>query len=270
MEVFKTDLGTLYNSECITHMSKNMKNDSIDLVITSPPYNVNIDYDVIDDNLIYNHYFENMISIFYFIHKKLKNDGRMIINVPYDAKFPKENMRVFFVANFWKMLKDIGFQWAGLVDLVEPSAQRVKLSAWGSWLSPSAPYIYNPKECAIICYKNQWKKENKGKSYFNEKNKNEFIKLTGAQWDYKPETHGLTKANFSLDFPIDALKILSWENDLVFDPFMGSCTTALACEMMNRRWIGTEISKKYCKIGSQRLKRYINAGKSIENFFENE
>ena len=270
MKVFETDLGALYRDECVTHMSKNMENESVDLVITSPPYNVNIDYDDYDDNLIYRHYFENMNNIFYFIYNKLKNDGRMIVNIPYEAKFPKEDIRVFFVADFWKMLKNIGFRWAGMVDLVEPSAPRVKLSAWGSWLSPSAPYIYNPKECAIICYKNQWKKERKDKSYFNDENKSEFIKLTGAQWDYKAETKGLTKANFSLDFPLNALKILSYENDVVFDPFMGSCTTALACEMLTRKWIGTEISQKYCKVGSQRLKRYVNSLKTIEEFFGDE
>ena len=192
----------------------------------------------------------------------------MAINVPYEAKFPKEEMRLFFVSEFWKLLKGIGFQWAGIVDLVEPSAQRVKLSAWGSWISPSAPYIYNPKECIILCYKNQWKKERKGKSYFNEENKSEFIELTSGQWKYKPETKGLTEANFSLDLPLNALKILSWENDVVFDPFMGSGTTALACEMLNRKWIGTEISKNYCKIACSRIRKYINASKTVERFFK--
>lgn len=270
MEVFRTENGVLYNGECKTQMSKYIENKSVDLVITSPPYNVGINYDEYKDDLSYSDYFNSMGLIFSFISDKLKDDGRMIINIPYEAKFPKENLRVFFASEFWKMLKGINFKWAGIVDLVEPSAQRVKLSAWGSWLSASAPYIYNPKECAIICYKKYWKKQNKGTSYFNEENKSEFINLTGAQWDYKPETKGYTKANYSLDFPLNALKILSYENDVIFDPFMGSCTTALACEMLNRKWIGTEISKRYCKIGSQRLKRYINAGKSIESFFENE
>jgi len=268
MKVFETENGVLYNGECRTQMSKYVKNESIDLVITSPPYNVGINYDDYDDSLLYSDYFNLMNFVFQFIWDKLKDDGRMAINIPYEVKFPKEEIRLFFVSEFWKMLSNIGFQWAGIIDLKEPSAQRVKLSAWGSWLSPSAPYIYNPKECVIICYKNQWKKENKGKSYFNESNKHEFIELTGGQWKYKPEINGITKANFSLDLPLSALKILSRENDVILDPFMGSCTTALACEMLNRKWIGIEISKNYCKIGSARVKRYINADKTVESFFE--
>lgn len=268
MKVLETENGILYNGECRTQMSKYVENESIDLVITSPPYNVGINYDDYNDDLLYSDYFNLMTFVFQFIYDKLKDDGRLALNIPYETKFPKEEMRVFFVAEFWKLLKNIGFQWAGIVDLKEPSAQRVKLSAWGSWLSPSAPYIYNPKECVIICYKNQWKKENKGISYFNESNKNEFIELTGGQWKYIPEFKGLTKANFSLDLPLSALKILSWENDTILDPFMGSGTTALACEMLKRKWIGIELSKNYCRIASSRIKKYIKASETVEKFFK--
>ncbi len=268
MKVFETSLGVLYNGECRTQMSKYVENDSIDLVVTSPPYNVGIEYDSYDDSLSYSDYFNLMTFIFQFVYDKLKDDGRIAINIPYEAKFPNGNKRVFFASEFWNMLKGIGFKWSGIVDLKEVSPQRSKLSAWGSWLSPSAPYVYNPKECILICYKNQWKKERKGKSYFNDDIKNEFIELTSGQWYYTPEVKGYTKANYSISLPMNALKILSWENDIVLDPFIGSGTTALACEMMGRKWIGIELSENYCKITANRIKKYVKSNESIESFFK--
>jgi len=78
------------------------------------------------------------------------------------------NFDIFLLSDYWQIMKDIGFRWAGLIDLVETQAQRVKYTAWGSYLSASAPYIYNPKECLIIAYKNKWKK-GKGKKFFNKR-----------------------------------------------------------------------------------------------------
>ena len=49
------------------------------------------------------------------------------------------------------------------------------------------------------------------------------------------------------------LEDFSAKNDLVLDPFLGSGTTALACERLNRRWVGIEISEEYCEIASKRL-----------------
>jgi site-specific DNA-methyltransferase (adenine-specific) len=88
--------------------------------------------------------------------------------------------------------------------------------------------------------------------------KEEFLKSVTGVWDYKAETQGLTKANFALSLPLNAIKILSFKNDLVLDPFSGSATTALACLMTKRNYLGFEISEKYWKIGNNRLQNYID------------
>ena len=141
-------------------------------------------------------------------------------------------------------MRKIGFKWAGLVDLIEAQSQRVKYTAWGSYLSASAPYIYNPKECLIIAYKNDWKK-GKGESSLT---KEEFIEYVSGMWEYRAETKGLTKANYSLDIPMKAIKILSFVNDIVLDPFLGQGTTIKACKILNRKYIGIDISKRYCQV----------------------
>ena len=229
-------------------MQDRLSDKSVDCVITSPPYNVGIDYDSWDDKLEWGKYIEFAEKWLREVYRVLKKDGRIALNIPYEINIMERGGRRFLIAEYWRIMQDIGFKFAGIVDLEEIQPQRVKLTAWGSWLSPSAPYIYNPKEGVIIAYKDEWKKEKQGNSYFDNKKKKEFQELVYGMWKYTAETRGLTKANFSYDIPLKALKILTFEENIVLDPFMGSGTTAEACIRLNRRYIGFEISKKYCEV----------------------
>jgi DNA modification methylase len=160
--------------------------------------------------------------------------------------------------------------------LVEKSGQLVWCG--NSWMSPSAPYIYNPKECVIIAYKKYSKKQFKGtpqwegeyqmvpnekiegefrkKLVYDEKDKKDFISLVYGQWNYFADTQQKTKATFSLDIPYRAIKILSYKEDIVMDPFNGSGTTCLAAEMLGRKWIGVDISPNYCEVARNRIHTY--------------
>jgi len=252
-EYFNTKNGTLFNEDCRDTVLC-FDNDSIDLVITSPPYNVGIPYDFYEDLMLKEEYFEMIYEIFDLLFTKLVNGGRIAVNIPYEVNFKYQDQgRCFISSEYWSILKEIGYGWGGIVDLTEKSPHMVKRTAWGSWLSASAPYIYNPKECVLLAYKGQWKKMDKGKSYFNDSNKKEFMNYVMGKWPYRAETKKWTEANYSLDIPLTALKMLSYENDLIYDPFMGSGTTALACEMMNRQWMGSEISKNYCEVARKRI-----------------
>lgn len=255
MNTNEVDTDVIYNTDAIEGL-KSLPDNCIDLVVTSPPYNVGIDYDSWNDTMDPIGYFEWVSEWMSEIYRVLKVSGRVAINIPYEVNFKSSGGgRSLILGHYYIALLSSGLSFAGLIDLVEDSPQRVKTTAWGSWLSPSAPYIYNPKECVLIGYKDQWKKATKGVSYFTESEdlKKEFMNLVFAEWKYKAETRGLTKANFSLDIPEKAIKILSWEDDVVLDPFMGSGTTAVACKKLNRRYIGFDISKSYCDIAERRL-----------------
>ena len=242
----------IYNLNCIEGLSL-LDENSVDLVITSPPYNVQVPYDTWLDNLPVEEYFSFTNSWLTGVYRALRPDGRIALNIPYEANYNYLKWgRCFLSAEYWTIMSRIGFHFAGIVDLKEEHPQHH--SPRGSWMSPSAPYIYNPKECVIIAYKDHWRKDKQSDKYFvGEEGRKEYLSLLYGQWPYRAETKKRTQANFSLDIPMSALKMLSWEDDLIVDPFMGSGTTALACKMMKRNYIGYEISPEYCKIAEARL-----------------
>jgi site-specific DNA-methyltransferase (adenine-specific) len=152
-------------------------------------------------------------------------------------------------------------------------------------MSPSQPYLYNPKECIIIAYKNspkkiqkgepQWKgvptltEEGKTKMVYKDEDKKDFMELVFGQWKYFADTRSLTKATFSMDIPNKAIKILSYKNDVVLDPFNGSGTSCVAAEINDRRWVGIELSENYANISRERIQGFVNQKKQQKLKFEN-
>jgi len=270
-------IGDIHCSDTVKFMNE-MPEKSVDLIVTSPPYGVGIDYDSWDDDKYFDEYMRFTREWLSAAYRVLRDDGRIAVNVPYEINRQKKGGRIYFSSEIWQVMKQLGFGFFGIVDLEESSPHRSKTTAWGSWMSPSAPYIYNPKECVILAYKNLPKKQVKGtpqwegeyqmvpnekiegefrkKLVYDEKDKKDFMSLVFGQWNYFADTQQKTKATFSLDIPYRAIKILSYKEDLVFDPFNGSGTTCLAAEMLGRPWLGCDISQNYVKVAKERLKEY--------------
>jgi len=249
---YETDNGILYCGDCLEIM-KTFREGSIDLILTSPPYNVGIDYKNWNDKLSVNEYFNFVKNFLKEFKRILKEDGRFAINIPYDVnmKHTGETTRISLICEYYNLIKEVGLKYNTIVDLKEKNPHRIKFTAWGSWLKASSPYIYNPKEGILIGYKNQWKKRNKGISTLD---KELFKEIVSGMWDYMAETKGLTKANFSEDIPYKAINGLTYKNDIILDTFSGSGTSLVSAEKENRKWIGIEISEEYCNIIKQRLK----------------
>jgi DNA modification methylase len=104
----------------------------------------------------------------------------------------------------------------------------------------------------------------KNKMVYKDEDKKEFMNLVFGRWEYFADTKSLTKATFSLDIPSKAIKILSYKNDIVLDPFMGSGTSAVSAETLGRRWIGIEVSPGYCEVARNRIKNFIREREQIE------
>jgi site-specific DNA-methyltransferase (adenine-specific) len=281
------ETGKIINGDCIEVM-KTLPDGSVDLIVTSPPYNVGINYDTHIDTLDMDVYWDWTKEWLTQAYQLLKDDGRVSINIPYETNVQNRGGRVFFVSEFYQVMKQVGFKFFGIVDLEEDSPHRSKTTAWGSWMSPSSPYIYNPKECVILAYKKHHIKKVKGepqwkgtpteieqedgtikkKTVYEDTDKKEFMELVFGQWNYFADTRSLTKATFSTDIPTKAIKILSYKNDIVLDPFAGSGTSLVSAEILGRRWIGIELSPNYCKIAEERVQGFVDLNKQKELEFE--
>jgi len=268
---------------CIDVMT-DMPEGCIDLIVTSPPYGVGIKYDTHDDDMEFNDYKEFSKDWLTQAYKVLKDDGRIAINIPYEINRQSKGGRIFMVAEVWKIMQEIGFGFFGIVDLEEDSPHRSKTTAWGSWMSPSGPYIYNPKECVILAYKKQHIKKVKGipqwvgvptdiemedgtikkKVVYQDDDKKDFMELVFGQWKYLNDTKQMTKATFSMDIPTKAIKILTYKNDIVLDPFAGSGTSLVAAEVLDRRWIGIELSPNYTEVARKRVNLFVEQKKQTE------
>ena len=277
------EIGKIINGDCIEVM-KTLPESCIDLIVTSPPYGVNINYDVHNDDMTLEEYLEFSENWLTQAYRVMKDDGRIALNIPYEINRQEKGGRIFFVSEVYQVMKKIGFKFFGIVDLEEDSPHRSKTTAWGSWMSPSSPYIYNPKECVILAYKNkhikkvkgepQWKGEVmdveqedgtfKKKTVYEEQDKKEFMDLVFGQWKYLNDSRPLTKACFSMDIPTKAIKILSYKNDIVLDPFAGSGTSCVAAEILDRRWIGIELSSNYVEIAMDRIQPFVNEKRQLK------
>jgi len=277
------ETGKIINGDCIEVM-KTLPEGSVDLVVTSPPYNCGINYDTHIDTLPMDDYWSWTKEWLGEAYQLLKDDGRVSINIPYETNVQGRGGRVFFVSEFYQVMKQVGFKFFGIVDLEEQSPHRSKTTAWGSWMSPSSPYIYNPKECVILAYKKQHIKKIKGepqwkgvpteieqedgtikkKVVYEEQDKKEFMELVFGQWNYFADTKSLTKATFSMDIPTKAIKILSYKNDVILDPFAGSGTSMVAAEILDRRWLGIELSSDYAEIARKRVQAFVDEKNQVK------
>jgi site-specific DNA-methyltransferase (adenine-specific) len=267
----------IITGDCIDIMSS-MPEGSIDLIVTSPPYNCAIKYDTYDDTLSMEDYWIFTKKWLKEALRVLKDDGRIAINIPIEMNVKERGGRFLFNAEFYVKMMEVGFKYFGTIDLTEDSAHRIRKTAWGSWMSPSQPYIYNPKECILMGYKNSPKKLQKGEPHwvgvptqieqedgtiktkvvYEDEDKKEFMNLVFGEWQYFADTKQMTKATFSMDIPTKAIKILSYKNDIVLDPFAGSGTSCVAAETLGRKWIGIELSENYAKVARDRVRHFID------------
>lgn len=233
---------------------KKLPENCIDLIFTSPPYNFGLEYENHKDGIDWNQYFDKLFAIFRECIRVTKFGGRIIINVQplFSDYIPIHHI----ISNFFIKNKLI---WKGEI-LWDKHNYNCKYTAWGSWKSPSNPYLKYTWEFLEIFCKGDIK--HSGDTKMADINSDEFKKWVFAKWDIAPESN-MKKYEHPAMFPESlverVLKLFSYKGDIILDPFGGVGTTAAVAKRLSRSYISIDISEEYCKKAEERLKNtYIN------------
>jgi DNA modification methylase len=223
---------------------------SIDMIITSPPYNFGHSYaqDPHNDTHEWNEYFEKLLMVWKECERVLKPGGRMAVNVQplFSDYVPTHHI-------ISRQLADLGLLWKAEF-LWEKNNYNAKFTAWGSWKSPSMPYIKYTWEFIEVFDKGTHKKT--GRKEDIDITGDEFKEWVLGKWSFPPETRMKDHdhpAMFPEELPRRLMKLFTYRNDIVLDPFNGAGTTTLVAQKLQRRFIGIDLSNQYCTTALKRL-----------------
>jgi len=228
-----------------------LPDNSVHLMVTSPPYNVGKEY---DENLTLQEYRAFLIRVWKEVYRVLVPGGRVCINVANLGRKPYIPLHAFIIEDMQK----IGFLMRG--EIIWNKASTASPStAWGSWLSAKNPVLRDIHEYILVFSKDTFTRAN----HNNERatmTKDEFLELTKSVWTFGAESAKKVghPAPFPIELPLRCIKLYTFENDVVLDPFMGSGTTAVAAILSNRKFVGYEIEKEYVKLAEKRIKETID------------
>ncbi len=227
--------------------------NSLHLMITSPPYNVSKEY---DKNLSLDEYLNLLKNAFTETYRVLVNGGRVCINVANLGRKPYIPLSDYIS----KIMIDIGFNMRGEIIWNKASSASPS-TAWGSWLSAANPILRDIHEYILIFSKGDYNRERKDKE--NTITKEKFMEYTKSIWTMNAESAKKIghPAPFPEELPYRLIQLYSFKNDIILDPFMGSGTTAVAALKSERYYVGFDISEEYIRIANKRIGLITNQPK---------
>ncbi|MFZ8783929.1 DNA-methyltransferase [Thermocrinis sp.] len=238
--------------------SENMSelpDNSIHLMITSPPYNVGKEY---DQDMSLEEYREFLRRVWKEVYRVLVPGGRACINIANIGRKPYIPLHAFIIED----MLNLGFLMRGEIIWVKKGGGAPS-TAWGTWMSAKNPTLRDEHEYILVFSKKFFerpKTENKEDTITRE----EFLEFTRSVWYMKPETAKKIghPAPFPVELPYRLIQLYSFKGDVVLDPFMGSGQTALACLKTGRFYIGYEINEDYVRLAEKRIREWLANGTS--------
>ena len=246
-EISKEVLNKVHNKD-----SKNIDfipDDSIHLIITSPPYNNSKEY---DEDLSLEEYLKLINDVMVEAHRILIRGGRICINIANIGRKPYIPLSTYID----QIMIKIGFLPRGQI-IWDKSASAGPSTAWGSWQSASNPILRDIHEYILVYSKGEFGRKNSRSNKDDSISKDAFLENTKSIWKFP--TASARKIGHPAPFPIELpkrlIELYSFENDIILDPFAGSGTTAIAAKTTNRNYIMIDINSDYCKLAKERINK---------------
>ncbi len=227
-----------------------LPNDSVHLMVTSPPYNVGKEY---DENLSLKEYRELLKQVFKETYRVLVPGGRACINVANLGRKPYLPLHSYIIED----MQDIGFLMRGEI-LWDKESSASSSTAWGTYLKATNPVLRDIHEYILVFCKDTFTRLNpyKRKSTIS---KDEFLKFTKSVWKFPAERASKIghPAPFPIELPYRLIQLYTFEGEVVLDPFVGSGTTCIAALKTNRKYVAYDIDERYCNLAEQRIKQFL-------------
>ena len=248
-EYIENDLGeknTIYHGS-----SENMKelpNNCIHLMITSPPYNVTKEY---DGNLSLKEYRALLSNVFKETFRVLVTGGRACINIANLGRKPYLPLHSFIIED----MNEIGFLMRGEIIWNKASSASPS-TAWGTWKSASNPVLRDIHEYILVFSKDSFTRKKKTK--INTITKEEFLDYTKSVWTFPAVSARKIghPAPFPIELPRRLIQLYTFEEDIVLDPFCGSGSTCIAALKTGRYYIGYDNKKEYVDLANKRIMQF--------------
>ncbi|MFX1254794.1 MAG: DNA-methyltransferase [Promethearchaeota archaeon] len=235
-----------------------LPDESVHLMVTSPPYGVGKEY---DKDFTLQEYLEFLKRVWTEVRRVLVPGGRICINIANLGRKPYIPIHSFIIND----LHDLGFMMRGEI-IWDKSASAGTSTAWGSWKSSSNPVLRDVHEYILIFSKDTFKR-----AKINDRedtiSKEEFLEFTKSVWTFPTESAQKIghPAPFPIELPYRLIQLFSYQNDVVLDPFMGSGQTAIAAIKTQRHFIGYDIDPEYIKLTRKRIQEFIRQS-SLDKF----
>jgi site-specific DNA-methyltransferase (adenine-specific) len=258
---YQDDLVQIYNADS-TNLDF-LTDGSVQLVVTSPPYNLGKDYGASRDDGTYASYLKWVSRWGQELKRVLEPGGRICLNIPIDinlafsANGQKRTQKRPVLTDFTRIfVEEIGLIYNTTIVWVEGNVS--KRTAWGSWMSASDPWINTAAEAILILSNGQRKRNGRGLT--SDIARNDFMDWTLGVWTFPGQNPGQYRhpAPFPEELPSRLIQLFSFREDMVLDPFAGSGTSCSVAKSLGRRSIGVDVNPDYCEIAAQRCARRLS------------
>ena len=222
-----------------------LPDNSVHLMVTSPPYNVQKEY---DQNLSLDEYRRLLKRVFQETLRVLVPGGRACVNIANLGRKPYIPLHVFIIHDMLEM----GFLMRGEI-IWDKAASASSSTAWGSWLSASNPVLRDVHEYILVFCKQSFSRPGKDRESTIERD--EFLSSTKSVWTFPAESARAVghPAPFPEELPRRLIQLYTFSGDVVLDPFCGSGTTCVAARRSGRHYLAYEINPEYVDKANARL-----------------